>query len=41
MARSQTGSGIDYIMGKLEGIEGMLARQLTEAQTDRRNAHEH
>lgn len=42
MARApQQNGGVDYIMGKLEGIEGMLARQLEDAAVDRRDAKDH
>lgn len=42
MARApQQNGGVGYIMGKLEGIEGMLARQLEDAAVDRRDAEDH
>lgn len=41
MARISQGGGVDYIMGKLEGIEEMLARQIKDADTDRREAKDH
>lgn len=41
MARVSQSGGVDYIMGKLEGIEGMLARQIKDADTDRREAKDH
>lgn len=42
MARaSQQNGGVGYITGKLEGIEGMLARQMQDAAVDRRDAKDH